>query len=168
LKTLAPAPTALALGALALATLALGSTVPAATGGDPAPGPTPTVTATASAPAWTRAANPDWAFLETVRTSGMEFTRDPEADLAAAGVDVGETDTFELRTQVCASATDDGTGGPHRESQTQDLWLSTFHDEVRRMGRNGNWDIPRTVAYHHCPSRFAAVNAVEDFQTPPH
>jgi hypothetical protein len=24
------------------------------------------------------------------------------------------------------------------------------------------------VAYHHCPSRFPAVNAVEDFQTPPH
>jgi hypothetical protein len=106
--------------------------------------------------------------LEAVRTSGMEFTRGAGADLEAAGVDVGEADIFGLRSRVCASAMDDGTGGYHRESQTQDLWLCTFHDEVRRMGRGGDWDIPRTVAYRHCPSRFAAVDAVEDFQTPPH
>jgi hypothetical protein len=153
---------ALAAGSLALA----GSGCAGGAGG--AATATVTVTATAPAPAWTRAANPDWGFLQVIRTSGLEFTRDARADLESAGVDLGEADTFELRTRVCASAMDDGTGGYHQASQTQDLWLSTFHDEVRRMGRGGAWDIPRTVAYHHCPSRLGAVDAVEDFQTPPY
>jgi hypothetical protein len=36
------------------------------------------------------------------------------------------------------------------------------------MSRGGNWEIPRTVAYHHCPSRFSVVDAVEHFQTRPY
>jgi hypothetical protein len=85
-----------------------------------------------------------------------------------AGADPEEADTVQLRAQVCASAMDDGTGGFHRANGTHDLWLSTFPDEVRRMVRGGAWDIPRAVAHHHCPSRFGAVDAVEDFQTPPY
>jgi hypothetical protein len=150
------------LGALAVGSLALGAAVVAATGVQPGPQPPPT--SAAPAPAWTQGANPDWGFLEVIRTSGMEFSGDWEADLQAAGVDPGRVETFQLRARVCGSAMDDGTGGYHPASQTHGLWLSSFHDEVRRMGRDHGWDTPRIVAYHHCPARFGAVNAVQDLE----
>jgi hypothetical protein len=122
------------------------------------------VTVPAAAPAWTRGANPDWDFLTAIRASGMAFTRDWEADLESAGVDLGQVDTFELRSQVCGTAMDDGEGDYHPASQTHRFWLSTFYDEVRRMGRDYGWAAPKTVAYHHCPSRFGAVGAVQDLE----
>jgi hypothetical protein len=129
------------------------------------PQPTVTVTAAAPAPEWTRTVNPDWEFLTVVRDSGMVFTQDWEADLEAAGLDLTQTDTFQLRSQVCGSAMNDGTGDYNPASQTHRFWLSSFYDEVRRAGRGDAWDVPRTVAYHHCPSRFAAVNAVEELES---
>ncbi|MDI3330340.1 MAG: hypothetical protein QJR09_06315 [Micrococcus sp.] len=148
--------------------LALGFTVLAATGcaGGPTtpPDPTVTVTAAASVPEWTRSVNPEWDFLTAIRSSGMDFTRDWEADLEALGVDLAETDTFQLRSQVCGTAMDDGEGDYNPASRTHEFWLSSFYDEVRRMGRGGAWDVPRTVAYHHCPSRFEAVGAVQELE----
>jgi hypothetical protein len=159
-KTLAPVPAVLALGTLALGTLTLGAVLLTATGGAE-PEPTATVTVPAGAPAWTQGANPEWDFLAVIRTSGMDFTHNWEKDLASAGVDLGQVETFELRAQVCGSAMDDGEGGYHRASKTHGLWLSSFYDHVRRMGRDHGWNTPKTVAYHHCPSRFDAVNAVQ-------
>jgi hypothetical protein len=153
--------------ALTLTTFVLGSLVLVATGGAggaPEPDPTATVTVPAPAPDWMRGANPDWDFLAVIRASGMEFTRNWEADLESAGVDLDQVDTFELRAQVCGSAMDDGEGDYNPASQTHQFWLSSFYDEVRRMGRDHGWDAPRTVAYHHCPSRFDAVGTVEDLE----
>lgn len=151
--------------ALMLTTFVLGSlaliTTNGAHGGAPEPDPAATVTVPAGAPAWTKGAHPDWDFLTAIRTSGMDFTGNWEKDLAAAGVDVGQVETFELRSQVCGSAMDDGEGGYHPASKTHGLWLSSFYDHVRRMGRDHGWDTPKTVAYHHCPSRFDAVGAVQ-------
>ncbi len=162
MKTLAPVPTVLALGTLAVGTLALGAVLLATTGGaDPDPEPSPTVTVPAAAPAWTKGANPDWDFLTAIRTSGMNFTTDWEKDLKAAGVDLDQVDMLQLRAQVCGSAMNNGEGDYHPASKTHGLWLSSFYDEIRRMGRDHGWDTPRTVAYHHCPSRFDAVGAVE-------
>lgn len=148
--------------------LAVGTTVLAATGcaghATAQPNPTVTVTAAASLPEWTRDVNPDWEFLTTVRDSGMEFTQDWETDLEAVGVDLSETDTFQLRSHVCGTAMDDGEGDYNPASRTHGFWLSTFYDEVRRMGRGDAWDIPLTVAYHHCPSRFDAVGAVQELE----
>jgi hypothetical protein len=155
-------------GTRILTALALVSTALAASGcaggATTQPNPTVTVTAPASVPEWTRSVNPDWDFLTAIRNSGMEFTQDWEADLEALGVDLAETDTFELRSQVCGTAMDDGVGDYNPASQTHEFWLSTFYDEVRRLGRGDAWDIPRTVAYHHCPSRFAAVGAVQELE----
>jgi hypothetical protein len=151
--------------ALTLTTFVLGSLVLVTTGGAgggaPEHAPTATETVPAAAPDWMRGANPDWDFLAVIRSSGMEFTGDWEKDLASAGVDLDQVETFELRAQVCGSAMDNGEGAYHPASQTHGLWLSSFYDEVRRMGRDHGWDTPRTVAYHHCPSRFDAVDAVE-------
>ncbi len=164
MKTLAPVPTVLALTTLALGTLALGALLVATGGADPDPEPTETVTVLAAAPAWTKGANPDWEFLAVIRASGMDFTRDWETDLVSAGVDLGQVDTFQLRAQVCGSAMDDGEGAYHPASKTHGLWLSSFYDEVRRMGGDHGWDTPRTVAYHHCPSRFDTVGAVQTIE----
>jgi hypothetical protein len=149
--------------ALTLTTLVLGSLVLVTIGGGgtPDPDPTATVTVPASAPDWSKGANPDWDFLAVIHTSGMDFTRNWEKDLESAGVDLDRVETFQLRSQVCGSAMDDGEGGYHQASQTQGLWLSSFYDHVRRMGRDHGWDTPKTMAYHHCPSRFDAVNAVQ-------
>jgi hypothetical protein len=151
--------------ALTLTTFVLGSLVLITTGGTdggaPAPAPTTTVTVPAATPDWMRGANPDWDFLTVIDSSGMDFTRDWEKDLESAGVDLDQVDTFELRAQVCGSAMDDGEGGYHPASQTHGLWLSSFHDHVRRMGRDHGWDTPKIVAYHHCPSRFDAIGAVQ-------
>jgi hypothetical protein len=146
--------TGLVVGVLALATAGCAAAVE----------PTPTLTVTASAPAWTEGVNPDWEFLTAIRTSGMEFSGDWEADLEAAGMDLGQVETVQLRSQVCGSAMDDGEGDYNPDSQTHRFWLSTFYDEVRRMGRDYSWNAPKTVAYHHCPSRFDAVGAVQDLE----
>lgn len=160
-------------GTRTLAALALASTVLAASGcasgtATTEPNPTVTVTAPASVPEWTRSVNPEWEFLSAIRTSGMEFTHDWEADLEAVGMDLAGTDTFQLRSQVCGTAMDDGVGDYNQASQTHKFWLSSFYDEVRRMGRGDAWDVPRTVAYHQCPSRFGAVGAVQDLEARTH
>jgi hypothetical protein len=149
-----------------LAVLALGALglTAAGCGGPDRAEPTVTVTATPT-PDWAEGANPDWDFLAVIRTSGMDFTGDWEGDLTAVGVDPATVDTFQLRARICGTAMDDGEGDYHPASRTHGLWLSTFYDEVRRMGRDYGWDAPRTVAYHHCPSRFEAVGAVEDLET---
>jgi hypothetical protein len=154
--------------ALALASAALAASG-CATGSVAAqPNPTVTVTAPAPAPELTRNVNPEWELLTAIRDNGLVFTRNWEADLEAVGVDLAQTDTSPLRSQVCESTMDDGTGGYNRASRTHDLWLSSFHDEVRRMGRGDAWDVPRTVAFHHCPSRFAAVDVVQDLEARSH
>lgn len=152
-----------------VAAVVLGLTSLSATGcstGSSSPQPEPTVTVTVPAPVpdWARDVNPEWDFLAAIRDSGMEFTRDWEADLEATGMDLTGTDTFQLRSQVCGTAMDDGTGDYNPASRTHGFWLSSFYDEVRRMGRGEAWDVPRTVAYHHCPARFAAVDAVRDLE----
>ncbi len=147
-----------------LIALALGSLMLTAAGCGDATEPIPTLTVTASAPDWTKGANPDWDFLTAIRTSGMTFTRDWAADLVSAGVDLAQVDTFQVRSQVCGTAMDDGEGDYNPASKTHRFRLSTFYDEVRRMGRDYSWDAPKTVAYHHCPSRFDAVGAVQDLE----
>jgi hypothetical protein len=155
MKSLAPTLTALVLGALVLAATHGGANtaVPAT--------PLPTTVPT---PAANHISAPDWDFLAAIRASGMDFTGDWEQDLASAGVDLAQVDTFQLRAQVCGTAMDDGEGDYHPASQTHGFWLSSFYDEVRRMGRDHGWGAPRIVAYHHCPSRFAAVDAVRDLE----
>jgi hypothetical protein len=155
MKSLAPILTALALGLVVLATTH-GGTNPSA--------PATPLTTTAPTPAAGHSPAPDWDFLTAIRVSGMDFTGDWELDLASAGVDLAQVDTFQLRAQVCGTAMDDGEGSYHPAAQTQQFWLSSFYDEVRRMGRDHGWATPRTVAFHHCPSRFAAVDAVRDLE----
>jgi hypothetical protein len=149
---------------LALGFALLAATSCAAASATAQPQPSVTVTAAAPAPEWTGNVNPEWELLTAIRDSGLVFTRSWEADLEAVGVDLAQTDTSQLRSQVCESAMDDGTGGYNQASRTHDLWLSSFHDEVRRMGRGDTWDVPRTVAFHHCPSRFTAVEVVRDLE----